>query len=226
MQQYMKRSASLKRYENFYAMLLRLYPKTYQQQFAEPMLQTFTDLCHERHQSKGNVSNYVLKLYADTCVGIIKERSKEVVMSSKANKSKLIAISGGVMLVVFTTVLIWNNRQSNVIAPHSSLKDARELSERTKSACLTDDQQAVEAVKKDDTYIEDGKYSKFSLTASEGLMDVPAGTMYEITINSYDGKTAEGTIEYEQDYGTYNYIIEKASGPDGWKFISMTPCQK
>jgi hypothetical protein len=62
------------RYGRLYARLLRLYPQPFRDRFAEGMTQTFGDLCREREQAGGGLPSLVLWLFAETSVGILKER--------------------------------------------------------------------------------------------------------------------------------------------------------
>lgn len=214
-------------YGKWYGRLLRLYPKSYQQQFAEPMQQTFGDLCNERKQSSDKIGGFVAGMYAETFVGIIKECTKEVVMNTKSNKSRVLIVVG-VGLLIITTVVVLRSNSDDTIGPLSSFEDVKNKPNKKKYACLSDNQQAVDAVRRDDTGLGDNaEFSGFDLAASEGFLDVPAGTYYDITINSYLDNTAKGTISYEKDYGDYNYIIEKDSPEGGkWNFISMVACEK
>lgn len=61
-------------YARWYARLLRLYPKPFRDRFAEGMTQTFGDLCREREQAGGGLPSLVLWMFAETSVGILKER--------------------------------------------------------------------------------------------------------------------------------------------------------
>ena len=42
---------STRRYRNWYAKLLRLYPKPFRERFGEGMEQTFNDLCQKRKEA-------------------------------------------------------------------------------------------------------------------------------------------------------------------------------
>lgn len=213
--------------QDWYAGLLRLYPKSYQKRFTEPMQQTFNDMYHDHMQRGDSTFNFIIKTYADTGLAIVKEHSKEVVMSTK-NKKLLVAVGlVGVLAIAVTTVFLVKDRQEDpVIAPWSTLEQARAASKAQKDVCLADDQQAAAAVEKDDTFYDEEKtLSKFEMTASEGIIDVPAGTEYEVTTFSYDGTTATGSLAYDGNYGSYNYTIKKGSDAGSWKFISMTACE-
>jgi hypothetical protein len=224
----MRREYGTKRYEDWYAKILRLYPKGYQRQFSEPMRQTFGDMCKEHSESDGNMFGFVLKAYADTGVGILKECSKEVVMNTKASKAKLFIVAGSIstLVIIGGVAFALSNRQSSIIQPSSSLEQAREMSKGKKDACLADNDKAITAVKADDKYLDEAKeFSSFELAASEGIMDVPAGTNYETTINNYSDGQATGAVSYEKDYGKYNYTIKKLSGVGEWRLVSMVACE-
>ena len=61
------------RYRRWYARLLRLYPKPYHERFAEPMAQTFTDLCRERRDANRSLLGFALATFAETTTGIMRE---------------------------------------------------------------------------------------------------------------------------------------------------------
>lgn len=69
----MARDPAVGRYRRWYARLLRLYPRRFQARFAEPMAQTFSDLCHERTDAKAGLRRLVVELFAEAAVGIIRE---------------------------------------------------------------------------------------------------------------------------------------------------------
>jgi hypothetical protein len=59
---------------NLYKKLLALYPKGFKQQLGESMEQTFNDLYIEhRRQNERGLSGYVLWIFAETIMGIVKE---------------------------------------------------------------------------------------------------------------------------------------------------------
>lgn len=60
-------------YRRWYARLLRLYPRPFRDRFAEPMAQTFTDLCRERREANEPMFGYVLAAFLNTLGSIIKE---------------------------------------------------------------------------------------------------------------------------------------------------------
>ena len=61
------------RYRRWYGRLLRLYPRTFRDRFAEPMAQTFTDLAHERTDANRGLVGFAATTFAETSAGIIRE---------------------------------------------------------------------------------------------------------------------------------------------------------
>jgi hypothetical protein len=70
------------RYRCWYRTLLRLYSRSYREQFAESMEQTFHDLCRERSQAGKRLSGFVLWVFAETSVGIVKEKARFLIMQN------------------------------------------------------------------------------------------------------------------------------------------------
>lgn len=212
-----------------YAKLLRLYPKAYRQRFAEPMQQMFIDMYNERVQLQLDTRGLVCKVYAETLAGIVKENIQEAVMTIKTTKTKLIIgavlVAAGSLVAV---VLINNRPTAQTIHPGSMLKQVRDLSKGKKNPCLPNVQNAVNAVHQDDVVTEykGNKMSNFEESASNAIADVPAGTNYDITINDYANGYAKGTMTYQKDYGTYNYLIHKLPAHGQWQLVSVTACKK
>lgn len=227
----MARDSDIEKYKNIYANLVHLYPASYRKRFAEPMLQTFADLCHERKRDGDSLFGFAMGTYAGTFVEIIKEHIKGVVMSSKATKLKIFSgVVGLGLLASVAAFVIWQNRPivAQSISPLSSLEQVRELSKGKKDACLMDSQKAVDAVKKDDRISKfgDDEYSHFEMAASSAIMDVPAGTEYKMTIHSYKDGVAKGAMAYEYGYGIYNYTIKKLSKAGEWELVSTVACER
>lgn len=58
-----------------YKKLLRLYPRTFREQFGESMQQTFNDLFNEeKTQREGGRRSFVLWIFIETGIGIIEQR--------------------------------------------------------------------------------------------------------------------------------------------------------
>jgi len=220
---------STQRYEATYAKLLRLYPKSYRQRFAEPMQQLFADICHERNQSGQDTGGFAYKIYAETLASVLTERIQEVVMNIKANRPKVVI---GVSLIgIIATVALLNSRPATgaqPIQPGTWLKQVRKLSEGDKAACLANVSSAADAVKHDDSFTEfrGQKFSNFEEVEGEAIADIPAGTNYDLTINSYANNTVKGTMTYDKNYGTYNYTTQKLPAHGQWKLVSVVACKK
>ena len=70
---------SIQRYRNWYATLLRLYPKPYYERFGEPMEQTFNDLLREYSEERGLFA-FALWVFVETSAGIIRENITFMIM--------------------------------------------------------------------------------------------------------------------------------------------------
>ena len=66
------------RYRRWYARLLRLYPRPFQERFGEPMAQTFTDLCHERTDANRGLHAFALVTFAETTTQIMRENMTQL----------------------------------------------------------------------------------------------------------------------------------------------------
>ena len=63
------------RYRTWYAMLLRLYPRPFRERFGEGMAQTFHDLCRECRDPGLGLFVFILWIFFETSVGIVKENT-------------------------------------------------------------------------------------------------------------------------------------------------------
>jgi hypothetical protein len=86
------------RYGHWYAKLLRFYPKPHRERFGESMEQTFNDLCRERRAAGEGLFGFVLRMFVETSVGIIKEKT----FATMKNKTRLIvwAVVVGLILLI------------------------------------------------------------------------------------------------------------------------------
>jgi len=80
---------SLARYRNWYAKLLRLYPKPYRERFGEGMEQTFNDLCHERVQAERGLFSFALWMFFETSAAILRENATTIMRSSMRRGSTI-----------------------------------------------------------------------------------------------------------------------------------------
>src|SRR4051812_24125647 len=64
-----------RRYRACYAMLLRLYPRPFREQFGEGMAQTFHDLCRECRVPGLGLFVFAVWIFFETSVGIVRENT-------------------------------------------------------------------------------------------------------------------------------------------------------
>src|ERR1051325_9764011 len=64
-----------RRYQKWYAMLLRLYPRPFRERFGEGMAQTFHDLCRECRDPRLGLFVFALWIFFETSVGIVKQNT-------------------------------------------------------------------------------------------------------------------------------------------------------
>ena len=79
----------MRRYRNWYAKLLRLYPKPYRERFGEGMEQTFNDLCRERAKAKRGLFSFALWTFFETSAAIIRENATMIVRCSMKQDSTM-----------------------------------------------------------------------------------------------------------------------------------------
>lgn len=89
------------RYQTWYAMLLRLYPRPFRERFAEGMAQTFHDLCREYSDSKRGLYGLVLWIFFETSVGIVKENTRHM---SQLGKTMLRVALGALAVLMVPLV--------------------------------------------------------------------------------------------------------------------------
>jgi hypothetical protein len=85
-------------HRRLYARLLRLYPETFRNRFAESMEQTFHDLCRERQAAGGGLFAFALGLFAETFAGILRERIA-LIMPPRRNIIRLTLITASILSV-------------------------------------------------------------------------------------------------------------------------------
>jgi hypothetical protein len=190
----------------------------------------FADMCNEHNKHGQDARGLAYKIYAETFMGILKERIQEVVMNIKTAKPRfVIGASIGLVGIIVAIVLLNNdNHSAQSIQPGSWLKDVRAMSKGDKNACLANVPSAADAIKLDDESVEyqGNKFSNFEMTAGGAIADVPAGTNYTLTTNTYTNNIAKGTMTYDKDYGVYNYTIQKLPKAGEWKLVSIIACKK
>lgn len=187
----------------------------------------FADICHYDQGTQHSIP----KLYAETVMNIVKQHIQETIMNIKTAKPKtIIGASLGLVGILVAASLLGNHPAptAQAIQPGTWLKQVRTLSKGKKATCLATVQSASDAVKQDDSFMDfnGDKISNFETAAGGAIADVPAGTNYTLTINSYAAGTAKGTMIYEHGYGTYNYTIQKLSKHGDWKLVSIIACKQ
>jgi hypothetical protein len=79
----------IRRYRNWYAKLLRLYPKAHRERFGEGMKQTFNDLCRERVKAERGLFAFALWTFTETMAEIIRENTTSMMRCSMKQGSTL-----------------------------------------------------------------------------------------------------------------------------------------
>jgi hypothetical protein len=74
---------TVQRYRSCYAMLLRLYPRPFRQQFGEGMTQTFHDLCRQRRLAGRRLFAFALSVFFETSFEIIRENTMQMTAMQK-----------------------------------------------------------------------------------------------------------------------------------------------
>lgn len=79
----MESDHKLRRYQQWYAKLLRLYPKAFRERFGEEMVRIFNDLGREHMAAKRGLCSFVLSIFAETLAGIVRENITFILMRNK-----------------------------------------------------------------------------------------------------------------------------------------------
>ena len=77
----MEAERAISRYRRWYRRLLRLYPRPFQERFAEPMAQTFSDLARERSEADRGIHGFAIGTFAETTAGIMRENMTQLVQT-------------------------------------------------------------------------------------------------------------------------------------------------
>ena len=99
-----------RRYQKWYGMLLRLYPRPFRERFGEGMAQTFHDLCRERRDARRGLFGLALWVFFETSVGIAMENTKHMSQLGKTMLRVALVALGLLMvpLVASQVVKGWN----------------------------------------------------------------------------------------------------------------------
>jgi hypothetical protein len=87
----------IRRFRNYYAKLLRLYPKLFRERFAEGMEQTCNDLCRERVKAERGLFSFALWTFVETSAGILRENITLIIMQKSIVR---VAIRTGLILLI------------------------------------------------------------------------------------------------------------------------------
>ena len=106
----MVNDAAVRRYRTCYATLLRLYPRLFQEQFAEGMAQTFHDLCRERRNAGRRLFGFVLGVYSETSLEIVRENTTQMTQMQKTVLRVALAALGLLMVPLIASRVVegWN----------------------------------------------------------------------------------------------------------------------
>jgi hypothetical protein len=96
---------SIRRYRNWYAKLLRLYPKPYRERFGEGMEQTFNDLCRERVKAERGLFSFALWTFFETSAGIMRENATMIVRCSM-NRGSTIFLRVVIALIAIAALAV------------------------------------------------------------------------------------------------------------------------
>jgi hypothetical protein len=91
---------TIARYRRWYGKLLRCYSRPYRERFAESMEQTFNDLCRERAKAGKGLLGFVLWVFVETAVGIIREKVASIMTHSIARRLLVWAAAVALILMV------------------------------------------------------------------------------------------------------------------------------
>jgi hypothetical protein len=191
------------------------------------MLQMFTDMYNEHSQDGQAARSFTRKVYAETLAGALRQHAQKTLATLSTTRSK--AVIGVSLIGLLAWVTIISHRPvAQAIQPGLGFRQVQQLSKGDKSACLANNNNAATAVAHDDGFItyKGTKFSNFEATPGTAIADVPAGTNYDLTINSYTDTIVKGTMTYEKDYGAYNYTVRKLPDAGQWQLVSIVACKK
>jgi hypothetical protein len=99
-----------RRYRTWYAMLLRLYPRPFQERFGEGMAQTFSDLCRARSNAQRGMFGFALCIFFETLLGIITENTTRMTQMNKTILRVALVALGLLMVPLVASQVVdgWN----------------------------------------------------------------------------------------------------------------------
>jgi hypothetical protein len=100
----MQSNRAIGRYRRWYGRLLRLYPRPFRERFAEPMAQTFTDLCRERTDANRGLHAFALRTFAETSAQILRENMTQLMQTRTV--LRWVLITAAVLAVPLLAMLL------------------------------------------------------------------------------------------------------------------------
>ncbi len=99
-----------RRYRELYAMVLRLYPRSFHDRYGEGMAQTFHDLCRERRNANRGLFGFALWIFFETLMGVIRENTTHMTQLSKTMVRVALVALGLLMVPLVASRLVegWN----------------------------------------------------------------------------------------------------------------------
>lgn len=92
----MSSNQAIDRYRHWYRRLLRLYPRSYRERFAEPMEQTFTDLVRERTDANRGLIGFAVWTFAETSAAILRENATHM-LTQHRNYLRWVLVTAAVL---------------------------------------------------------------------------------------------------------------------------------
>jgi hypothetical protein len=134
----------------------------------------------------------------------------------KQTKRTLLVV--GLFIVVVTTLLVIQlmNRPSDIYSPKSLAAVKAAAPSPVHSCFAMDDSKGLVIPEDDRTSIMNEAMSR--------IIDIPAGTTYNVNFNTYSEVSATGTVIYSGEYGSYNFAASKRSS--GWAVLGFEVCNK
>src|SRR5690349_15561047 len=96
---HMAANVAVRRCRAWYAALLRLYPRPFQERFGEGMEQTFCDLCRERSDRGRRLFGFAVWIFFETLLGIIRENTTRMVTQMKKVILRAALVALGLLMV-------------------------------------------------------------------------------------------------------------------------------
>ncbi|MBL8090440.1 MAG: hypothetical protein JNJ43_08940, partial [Anaerolineales bacterium] len=95
-------------------MLISIYPKTFREQFAESMAQTFNDLYKEKQNTNQSLFNFITWTFLETSIGIFREHllHGDTIMQT-TKRFGLSALISFIIILPFAVMEIVNRRNYN-----------------------------------------------------------------------------------------------------------------